>query len=220
MIWQSAQPTPEEEFVTRENVSLAWAAALQHLSPAQRAVLLLRDVLGLSAKETADALDTSVASVNSALQRARSEVGDGLEAPGPGAEAEDAAVERFIAAFENHDFDAVVASLAADVTWQMPPFDRWYRGARDGAELSWTHCPSDWAQRHGGPSDLKYLATRSNGQPAVGMYLLKGEEYEAFQFQVLRVNREGLVVDVCGFFDASLFRLAGLPLRLPLRERG
>lgn len=211
MMWTSAAPTPEEEFLARENVTLAWTAALQHLPPNQRAVLLLREVLQLSAAETAEALGTSVASVNSALQRSRATIGEGVTSsaePVADRAVEDAAVAAFVEAFERHDFDAVVAALAADVTWQMPPFDRWYAGAHDAALLSFTHCPADVA------GDLRYLPARANGQPAVGMYLRKGRQYEAFQFQVLRVDARGRVSDVCGWFEPHWFRLAGLPLVL------
>lgn len=208
MLWQSARPTPEEEVLTRENITLAWTAALQGLSPQQRAVLLLRDVLGYSAAETAEVLGTSTASVNSALQRCRASIGDGLASPTPDRGVEDAAVTRFIAAFEAHDADAIVDCLAGDVTWQMPPFDRWYSGPEQSAAVSLTHCPFE---RDG---DLRYLPTRANGQPAVGMYLRKGETWEAFQFQVLHVDGDGLVDHVSGWFEASLFRLAGLPLVL------
>lgn len=130
----------------------------------ERAVLLLREVLGLSAAEVAESLETSTASVNSALQRARSTVGVGLREPYAEVDeaTESAAVEAFVAAFERHDFDAVVASLAEDVNWQMPPFDRWYAGARHAAELSWTHCPAS------APGDLRFVTTRLNGGPAVG----------------------------------------------------
>ena len=208
MMWQDAAPTPEEQLLARENVTLAWTAALQHLSPQHRAVILLRDVLKLSAKETAETLGTSVASVNSALQRSRAAVGDGLppsSAPDPD---EQAAVQAFVDAFERHDFDAVTASMTQDVTWQMPPFDRWYRGAHHAAVLSFTHCPAE------SPGDLRFVQTRVNGQPAVGMYLRKGEEFEAFQLQALQV-RDGKVHDVVGWFDPHLFRLAGLPMTLP-----
>lgn len=211
MLWTGAQPTPEERLLARENVTLAWAAALQTLTPQQRAVLLLRDVLGLSAAETAETLDTTVASVNSTLQRGRAAVGDGLAEDGlAGADppAADRAVAAFVDAFERHDFDAVVASLAPGARWQMPPFDRWYAGARTAAVLAWTHCPAT------APGDLRLLPTRSNGGPAAGMYLRKGRGHEAFQFLVLSVDSRGLVDDVASFFDPHLFRLAGLPLVL------
>lgn len=208
MLWQRAAPTPEEELIYRESVTLAWTAALQHLPPNQRAVLLLREVLQLSAEETAETLGTTVAAVNSALQRGRAGVGDGLAAPTLDAVREQEGVRRFVDAFEAHDFDAVVAAMAEEVTWQMPPFDRYYVGARDAALLSFTHCPARAA------GDLRYLTTRANGQPAVGMYLRKGRAYEAFQFQVLRLGLDGRVDDVVGWFEARFFRLAGLPLVL------
>ncbi|MGB3829996.1 MAG: RNA polymerase subunit sigma-70 [Ornithinimicrobium sp.] len=210
VLWQSAAPTPEEEFLARENVALAWTAALQDLPPTQRAVLLLREVLGLSAAEVAESLETTTASVNSALQRARSKVGDGLSEPAGEVDekVEAAAVEAFVAAFERHDFDAVVASLAQNATWQMPPFDRWYCGARQAAELSWTHCPAK------APGDLRFRTTRLNAGPGVGMYLRKGDQWEAFQLQALRVDAAGRVEDVIGWFEPHLFRLAGLPIVL------
>jgi RNA polymerase sigma-70 factor (ECF subfamily) len=211
MLWSSAAPTPEEQFLARENITIAWTTALQQLPPNQRAVLLLREVLRFSAEETAETLGTTVASVNSALQRCRATVGEGLGEGGerPSAEVEDAAVNAFVEAFERHDFDAVVASLAEDATWQMPPFDRWYLGAETAAVLSWNHCPAKAA------GELRFVATRANGQPAVGMYLRKGRDYEAFQFQVLRVDAQGRIDDVVGWFEPHLFRLAGLPTVLP-----
>lgn len=210
VLWQSAAPTPEERLLGRENVALAWAAALQELPPTQRAVLLLREVLGFSTAEIAETLGTTPASVNSALQRGRASIGDGLDEPEASVdgETESAAVAAFVEAFERHDFDAVVASLADDATWQMPPFDRYYVGARQAAELSWTHCPANVA------GDLKFRTTRLNGGPAVGMYLLRGREYEAFQLQALHIDADGLIDDVVGWFDPHLFRLAGLPMVL------
>lgn len=207
VMWQSAAATPEEALLGRENVALAWAAALQDLTPNQRAVLLLRDVLGLSAAETAESLDTTVASVNSALQRSRATIGDGLPEPTPRADeaTEAAAVEAFVAAFEQHDFEGVVAALAEGARWQMPPFDRWYRGGYGAALLSWTHCPAASA------GDLRFLTTRINGGPGVGMYLRKGSQWEAFQLQALGVDATGRIDDVVGWFEPHLFRLAGLP---------
>lgn len=210
MLWSSAAPTPEEEFLLRENLTIAWTTALQNLPPNQRAVLLLREVLQFSAEETAETLGTSVASVNSALQRSRASVGSGLgdERSVP-QDVEDSAVTAFIEAFEQHDFDAVVAVLSRDVTWQMPPFDQWYSGATDAARLAWNHCPAKAAD------DLRCVPSRANGQPAVAMYLRKGREWEAFQFLTLHVDEDGLVDDVAGFFGPHLFRLAGLPLVHP-----
>lgn len=210
IVWQSAAPTPEERLLARENVTLAWTAALQHLPATQRAVLLLRDVLGCSAAEIAETLGTTPASVNSALQRGRATIGDGLERSSPQADeaTESAAVTAFVDAFERHDFDAVVASLSEDATWQMPPFDRWYRGSRTAAVLSWTHCPAAES------GDLRYLKTRLNRGPAVGMYLRKGSQWEAFQIQALHVGADSLIDDVLGWFDPHLFRMAGLPLLL------
>lgn len=214
-LWQGANPTPEERFLAQENITIAWTTALQQLTANQRAVLLLREVLGYSAAETAETLQTTVAAVNSALHRARAMVGEAADGTGEAVDpqVEKVAVARFVAAFQDHDFDAVVASLADEVTWQMPPFDRWYVGAEASARLSWTHCPSH------GPDQLRYLPTRANGQPAVGMYLRKGSQFEAFQFQVLRVDRDGLVDQVTGWFEPQWFRLAGLPIVLDGSDR-
>ena len=143
MLWQSVHPTPEERLLGRENIALAWAAALQQLTPNQRAALLLCEVLGFSSAAAAQTLDTTVASINSALQRGRATIGAGLAEPTAAPDAvneqvEAAAVDAFVDAFERHDFEAIKACLAEDVTWQMPPFDRWYRGAHTAAVLSFT----------------------------------------------------------------------------------
>lgn len=210
MLWQSAHPTPEEQLLGRENIALAWTAALQNLTPNQRAALLLCEVLGYSSADAAETLDTSVASINSALQRGRATIGEGLAEPADSVDeqVEAAAVDAFVDAFERHDFEAVKASLAEDATWQMPPFDRWYAGARDAAVLSWTHCPAKAA------GDLAFRRTRVNAGPAVGMYLRKGRQWEAFQLQALHVGPSGRVDAVVGWFEPHLFRLAGLPLVL------
>lgn len=217
MMWQDAAPTPEEQLIAHENITLAWTAALQGLTPKQRAVLLLREVLQFSAAETAQTLDTTVASVNSTLQRCRAAVGDGLASGAPATNdgqgsrgertSDDAAVDAFVDAFERHDFDAIVTSMSDDVHWQMPPFDRFYIGNRNAATLSFTHCPAN------APGDLRFRRARANGHPAVGMYLRKGDEWEAFQFQTLTV-RGGRIAEVVGWFEPHHFRLAGLPLVL------
>jgi RNA polymerase sigma-70 factor (ECF subfamily) len=216
MLWQSAAPTPEERLLGRENLTLAWTAALQHLTPNQRAVLLLRDVLGFTAREAAEALDTTPAAVNSALQRGRARVGEGLADASPAEDdaTEAAAVASFVSAYERHDFDAVVAALADEVTWQMPPFDRWYRGAYEAAELSWTHCPAAAA------GDLRFVRATVNAGPGVGMYLRKGRHWEAFQLLALRVGTQGRIDDVVGWFEPHLFRLAGLPMVLHQDDDG
>ena len=215
MLWQNAHPTPEERLLGRENIALAWTAALQQLTPNQRAALLLCEVLGFSSAAAAETLDTTVASINSALQRGRATIGAGLAEPSEPVDesVESAAVDAFVDAFERHDFDAVMASLAEDATWQMPPFDRWYAGARDAAVLSWTHCPARAA------GDLAFRRTRVNGGPAVGMYLRKGSQYEAFQLQALRVGPSGRIDAVVGWFEPHFFRLAGLPLVLETAAR-
>lgn len=205
----SARPTPEEERLTRENLTLAWICAAQRLTPKQRAALVLRDVLDMSAEEAAEALGVTTATVNSALQRARAALeGVQSERAKPEPEVEERAVRRFIDAFVAHDFDAVVASMTESAIWQMPPFDRFYVGGLAAARLSWTHCPAR------APADLQLLPARANGQPAVGMYLRRDDVYLPFQFQVLDVDGSGRVSSVCGWFDARWFRLAGLPLRL------
>ena len=135
--------SPEARWEERESVELAFIAALQHLPPRQRAALILRDVLGFSARETAEALDTTSASVNSALQRARKTVDRALpersqqatvRALGNGHMRE--VVERFSEAFECGDVEAILEMLAEDVTFEMPPYAAWYKG-RDAIGDSW-----------------------------------------------------------------------------------
>jgi RNA polymerase sigma-70 factor (ECF subfamily) len=133
---------PEATAEQRERVELAFVAALQHLPPNQRAALLLRDVLALSARETADAMETTVASITSALQHARTRV-----------------AERYTSALEHGDVDAMVDLLAEDVTWSMPPWRAWYRGVADVRSFL-ADKPMSQAWRH--------LPAHANGQLAVG----------------------------------------------------
>lgn len=212
VLWQASAPTPEEAVVAREGIGLAFVAAVQHLPPRQRAALVLREVLEFSAAETAELLGTTVASVNSAVQRARATLG-GVDADGPAelTDADERAIAGFVAAFESHDFGTVADVLASDLVWQMPPFDRWYLGPADAVRLSLAQCPA------AGPGDLRFLRAAANGQPALGMYLrdpdAAGAAHRAFQFQVLSVA-DGRVDAVTGYFGDDVFRQAGLPLVL------
>ncbi|MGV0788067.1 sigma-70 family RNA polymerase sigma factor [Mycolicibacterium sp. XJ2] len=194
---------------SRESVRLAFVAALQHLSPRQRAVLVMRDVLQWKASEVADAVGASTAAVNSLLQRARAQ----LDAVGPSEddelrppespEAQDL-LTRYIAAFESYDIDKLVELFTADAVWEMPPFDGWYQGPENIVQLSKTHCPAE------GPGDMRFIRTTANGQPAAALYMLNRETgvHEAFQLHVLDVTAGGIAHVVA--FHASTFAPFGL----------
>jgi len=205
---------PATVATTRDSVRLAFVAALQFLTPLQRAVLILRDVLAFSAAETARTLDVSVASANSALQRARAGVerhprgGETLAPAALDAHGRDL-LDRYIAAFERYDTDMIVALLRHDATWEMPPFTGWYSGAEAIGTLIRSQCPAQ------APDDMRLVAVRANGQPACAMWM-KGPDgvHRAFQIQVLDVveTPEGLAVaHVSAFFDVALFDAFGLP---------
>jgi RNA polymerase sigma-70 factor (ECF subfamily) len=206
---------PATRYEQREAVELAFIAALQHLPGRQRAVLILREVLGFSAREVADALDTTVASVNSALQRARRTLDARLPDPSQQATLRalgDAAVRdvvrRFADAFERADVEAIVALLAEDVTFSMPPYAAWCRG-RDAVADSWL-MPS------ARPSGLRYVPTRVNGQLALGTYHLdpRGERYVPVALDVLTL-RGSAIADVIAFRAPGLLPRLGLPADLP-----
>jgi RNA polymerase sigma-70 factor, ECF subfamily len=162
--------SPEARYELRESVELAFVAALQHLPANQRAALILREVLGFSAAEVAEALDTSVASVNSALQRARKTVDEKtpeqtqqatLRALGDERLRE--LVERYIEALDGDDVAAIVALLAEDAAWSMPPLASWFRGLDDVRDfLARGPLSGQWRWRR--------MATTANGQPAIGAY--------------------------------------------------
>lgn len=212
MVWGEAEPDPAEAAVLSEGVQLAVVAALQDLPPRQRAALVLRDVLQLSAAETAEALGTTVAAANSALQRARATIGEGAERAGRRvhelSEGERAVFDRFCEAFERYDVPAVVSLMADQASWQMPPFDRYYLGREAIAALIGSQCPA----KH--PRDLLMLPTTSNGQPAAGMYLRSEDgTYRPFQLVVVDII-DGMVTAVVGFFSEEAFAQAGLPARV------
>jgi RNA polymerase sigma-70 factor, ECF subfamily len=196
---------------SRESVRLAFVAALQHLPPRQRAVLVLRDVLQWKAAEVAEAIGSTTAAVNSLLQRARAqldEVGpsqDDTIAPPQDPEARDL-LDRYIAAFEAYDIDQLVQLFTADAIWEMPPFPQWFRGPENIGRLSREKCPAEK------PGDMKLMPTVANGQPAAAMYMIDAESgrHLPFQLHVLDVKPGG-ISHVVAFLDASLFPKFGLP---------
>lgn len=197
----------------RESVRLAFVAALQHLSPRQRAVLVLREVLQWKAAEVADAVGVSTAAVNSLLQRARAqldEIGpsqDDALAPPESPEAQDL-LTRYITAFESYDMDQLVELFTADAVWEMPPFDGWYQGPEDIVLLSKTHCPAE------GPGDMRLIPTTANGQPAAALYLRNPQTggHEPLQLHVLDVTADGIAHVVA--FHMADFTPFGLPNRV------
>ena len=208
------EPSPDEVAVTRGDVRLALVAALQELPPRQRAVLVLRDVLGFSAEETADVTESTTASVNSALQRARARMAERGETErarlaselGP---REKQLLQDYADAFERYDIDALVDLLATDATWEMPPFDGWYAGADAIMDLIRSQCPAS------GPGDMRMVPSVANGQPAFALYMRDPDGvHRAFQFAVLDVSG-GRVRHVAAFFDRRVIASAGLPNELP-----
>jgi RNA polymerase sigma-70 factor (ECF subfamily) len=214
------EPLPDESsdpssiVGSRESVRLAFIAALQHLSPRQRAVLVLRDVLQWKAAEVADAIGTSTAAVNSLLQRARAQLDEVAPAEDQGLAEPDSPetkdlLDRYIAAFEAYDIDELVKMFTDDAIWEMPPFDGWYQGPEAIVTLTRVHCPAE------GPGDMRFIRTTANGQPAAALYMRNKETgvHEAFQLHVMDVKPEG-VSHVVAFLDTSLFEKFGLPASL------
>jgi RNA polymerase sigma-70 factor, ECF subfamily len=202
---------PADVAVARESVRLAFVAALQHLPPRQRAVLILREVLRWKADEVAELLDTTVASVNSALQRARSTMADAdrtLDLD-PMDDGQRALLERYVAAFESYDIDALVALLHEDAVQMMPPYELWLRGAVDIGR---------W---HLGPGigcrGSRLVPVTASGLPGFGSYRPSGPEglLEPFSIQVIEVS-SGRITRLTHFLGARLFPVFGLPPELEL----
>ncbi|WP_448612186.1 sigma-70 family RNA polymerase sigma factor [Geodermatophilus sp. URMC 60] len=199
---------PAEQAVQRESIRLAFVSALQHLPPRQRAVLLLREVLRWRADEVAQLLDTTVASVNSALQRARAtmaEVGGEAETE-PLDDTHRALLERYVDAFERYDVEGLVALLHEDATQHMPPFEMWLRGRADIG--TWMLGPGSECR------GSKVLPTLANGAPAFAQYRPRaGGGHEPWALHVLEV-RDGRVAHISSFLDLDndLFRRLGLPV--------
>jgi RNA polymerase sigma-70 factor, ECF subfamily len=208
-----ADGDPAEVAVSRETIRLAFIAALQHLPPRQRAVLILCEVLRWKATEVAELLDTSVASVNSALQRARATLGESnLSAADTSPSVDQADAEllaRYVEAFEQYDMDALTSLIQEDATQSMPPFDLWLRGRED--ILRW------WVGPGAGCRGSRVIPTlAANGSPAFGQYKPSdsGSGYDPWALQVLEIA-DGRIVEFTFFLDtARVFPLFGLPVRL------
>jgi RNA polymerase sigma-70 factor (ECF subfamily) len=207
------QSDPAEVTAARETVRLAFIAALQHLPPRQRAVLILCEVLRWQAAEVAELLETSVASVNSALQRARATLKankiSASDTPPSVDEADEELLARYVAAFEAYDMDALTSLIKEDATQSMPPYDLWLRGRDD--ILAW------WLGPGIGCRGSRMIPTLSaNGAPAFGQYKPSesGEGYDPWALQVLEIS-EGRIGELTFFLDTeTLFPLFGLPPRL------
>ncbi|MEU4403132.1 sigma-70 family RNA polymerase sigma factor [Streptosporangium sp. NPDC023963] len=226
-LWEPVAPSetePDSLAVTRETIELAFLAALQHLPPRQRAALILSDVLGWPAKQTASLLEGSVASVNSALQRARATLREHLPERrldwAPSAEPterERAVLRRYMDAMERADLAAVADLLAEDVRAEMPPWPMWFRG-RDAVVAtlaeSWDAGSPDYVGR------FRMLPVRANRQPAAAAYVRRPGEpvHSAFGIGVLRIE-DDRIAEVVAFHDLSLFPAFALPTTLSSTDR-
>lgn len=205
-LWQAPPDSPEASFRARESVQLAFVAALQHLPATQRAVLILREVVGWSAAEVATLLGTTVASVNSALQRARATLDAKRSAPEV-TPASAALVARYIAAWEAGDVEALAALLHADVLTSMPPLPAWFRG-RDALRLF-------IAPRIGAAGVQRVVRVEGADELTLAFYRRDPGQavHEGHGIQVVRTAGD-VVTEIHAFLDASLFPRFGLPARL------
>jgi RNA polymerase sigma-70 factor, ECF subfamily len=201
---------PAEEAELRASVRLAFVAALQYLPARQRAVLILREVLKWKASEVAELLDTTVVSVNSALQRARATLADhnvtASTAPQPVDEAQQALLTRYVDAFERFDIESLVALLHEDATMQMPPYPLWMRGA--GEYRTWLLGPGS------GCRGSRLARINANGAPAYAQWRVHPDGgFSAWSIHVLTLSA-GVITAMDFFVDPDLFPLFDLPIRL------
>ena len=200
---------PAEVAEQRDTLRLAFVAALQHLPPQQRAVLILREVLRWRANEVAELLETSVPSVNSALQRARASLEATEITPSeplqPLDNEQQELLKRYVDAFERYDMDAITELLHEDAKQSMPPYEMWLLGRAD--ILRW------WFGPGAGCRGSKLIPTVANGLPAFGQYRPSGPggSFEPWSLQVLEIS-DGKIVGFTAFLDTErLFPLFGLP---------
>ena len=206
--------SPEAHYERREALELAFIAALQHLPPSQRSALVLCDVLGFSAKEASESLGATVASVNGALHRARTALKKRLPNQSQqntlrslGDRRLRVTAGRFADAFERGEIETIMAMLAEDATFAMPPYPEWRRG-RDAMARSWL-MPV-------GPRSLRYLPTQANGQLTFAVYAIEQEtgSYLPIALDVVTLHGD-LIADVTAFRTPMIFSRFELPDRLP-----
>jgi RNA polymerase sigma-70 factor, ECF subfamily len=205
---------PADVAVARDSVRLAFVATLQHLPPRQRAVLILREVLSWRASEVAELLDTTVASVNSALQRARATLAtaDLGRHEEPLDDRQQALLDRYVDAFERYDMDTLTALLHEDATQSMPPFDMWLRGREEILRF--------WLGQGSGCRGSQLVPTAANGSPAFAQYKPSGPggALQPWALQVLRISGDR-IVEIASFLSTdTLFPLFGLPQQPPVRS--
>jgi len=206
--WIEPLPDPADAAVEREGVRLAFVAALQHLPAKQRASLILCDVLRWPAVEVAELLETSVQSINSALQRARGTLSKADVAAGGPAKVDDELLQRYVAAFEAYDIDALTSLIHEDASQSMPPYDMWIRGRDD--VFAWWFGPGIACKG----SRVIPVGT-ANGSPAFGQYKPDpGGGYSPWALQVIEVDGDRITELTFFLSTKKLFPLFGLPPRL------
>jgi RNA polymerase sigma-70 factor, ECF subfamily len=206
--WIEPMPDPADAAVEHETIRLAFVAALQHLPPRQRAALILCEVLKWQATEAAELLDTSVASVNSALQRARATLADVDVREADTTDVDAELLERYVAAFEAYDIDKLTELLREDAIQSMPPFDMWLAGRDD--IFTWWFGPGIECK------GSRVIPVRTaNGSPAFGQYKIDPQGgYAPWALQVLETSG-GRISELTFFLDTErLFPLFGLPQHL------
>ncbi len=206
-------PGPEARYEASEAISLAFVTALQLLPPRQRAVLILRDVLGYPAREAAELLDVTEESVTSALKRARAATREGMAgpagqppAPAPGSADEQDLVDRFTRAFESGDVDGVVALMTEDAWLRMPPLPLEYQGR----DLAYRFFTAIWGGR-----SYRLVPTRANGQPAFGLYARDPQAGTYRAVGLLTATLAGQQISELTRFETSVLPRFGLPRMLP-----
>jgi len=204
---------PAAIVTSKESIRLAFVAALQHLPPRQRAVLILRDVLKWRAAEVAEAVGTTTTAVNSTLQRARAQldqIAPSLDStPEPTFPEQRELLDRYVRAFEAKDIPAIVELFTTEVVWEMPPFPEWYSGPEAVGRHLDLRCP---AVKDG----MRLIPVSANGQPAFATYIRTEDDTDFFAFliQVLTVGPDG-ITHVGNFLDTRLFDTFGLPQTWP-----
>src|SRR5690625_2606592 len=197
---------PAEQVALRDSVRLAFIAALQFLPPRQRVVLILRDVLGWSARECADLLRTTPASVTSALARARRTMS--ACDSGQGGPYDEDLLSNYVSAFEAYDIERLVSLLAEDARFSMPPYELWLQGRAD--IVQWWRGPGQVCR------GAVTIPARANGQPAVGVYHVSGPgHWKPFALHVLDVAA-GRIAGITHFIGARVFKEFGLPAAINL----